>query len=209
MLPYGRRFVPLSCASLCAAGRRAPRMRPWCPSPRPLAGYRRRRSSIDGDPFFSIHLSLCSTGFHRLRRYYKRSDFCMGIGWSSLPPSSLPRRGPTQTSQGKNAGCTAAPVPTTAPTSVGFWASRSNARSPGRPGLLRASLSFGAAACLRLLPHTASRRQVGLSRDAPTCVQLPSACGCYQLAPQRTPTSYPASMPGTRSRPAAEPRNGR
>jgi hypothetical protein len=35
------------------------------------------------------------------------------------------------------------------------------------------TLTFGAAARLRLLPHTASRRQAGLSRDAPTCVQLP------------------------------------
>ena len=32
-------------------------------------------------------------------------------------------------------------------------------------------------------------------------VQLPSACGCYQLAPQRTCTSYPGSMPGTPSAP--------
>ena len=53
----------------------------------------------------------------------------------------------------------------------------------------------------RLLPHTASRRQAGLSRDAPTCVQLPSACGCFQLAPQRTCTSNPGSMPGTPRRP--------
>src|SRR6516164_5493459 len=71
------------------------------------------------------------------------------------------------------------------------------ARSPDRPGLHRASLTFGAAARLRLLPHTASRRQAGLSRDAPTCVQLPSACGCFHLAPQRTCTSNPGSMPGT------------
>jgi hypothetical protein len=96
--------------------------------------------------------------------------------------------GPMQTSQGKDTGCTAAPVPNTAPTSVGFWASRSLARSPDRPGLLRASLSFAAAARLGLPPHTASQH-----------VQLPSACGCYQLAPQRTCTSYPGSMPGTPS----------
>jgi hypothetical protein len=86
----------------------------------------------------------------------------MGIGRSSLPPSSLPledasNRGPTQTSQGKDTEFTAAPVPNTAPTSVGFWASRSLARSPSRPGLLRASLAFGAAARLRLPPHMASR----------------------------------------------------
>src|ERR1700752_3872143 len=36
-----------------------------------LSGCRRRRSSIDGDPSFSIHLSLGSTGFHRLRCYYE------------------------------------------------------------------------------------------------------------------------------------------
>ena len=49
--------------------------------------------------------------------------------------------------------------------SVGFRALRSLARSPDRPDLSKASLSFGAAACLRLLPHTASRRQgLGVSR---------------------------------------------
>ena len=40
----------------------------------------------------------------------------------------------------KDTGCTAAPGPNTAPISVGFWASRSLARSPDRPGLHRASL---------------------------------------------------------------------
>src|ERR1700726_4231552 len=37
-------------------------------------------------------------------------------------------------------------------------------------------------------------------------VHLPSACGCYQLAPQRTCTSYPGSMPGT---PRPSPAGGR
>jgi hypothetical protein len=46
-------------------------MRPACQPPRPLAGCRRKQSSIDGDPSFSIHLSLCSTGFHRLPRSYE------------------------------------------------------------------------------------------------------------------------------------------
>jgi hypothetical protein len=124
------------------------------------------------------------TGFHAPT---KRSDFCMDVGRLSLPPSGLPLaliaharwgalRGPMQTSQGKDTGCTAAPGPNTAPISVGFWASRSFARSPDRPGLHRASLTFGAAARLRLLPHTASRRQAGLSHDAPP------ACSCLRLA---------------------------
>jgi hypothetical protein len=50
--PYRRRFVPFSCASLCAAGSRARRIRPTRPSPRPLSGCRPIRSSIDGDPSF-------------------------------------------------------------------------------------------------------------------------------------------------------------
>jgi hypothetical protein len=64
-----------SCHSLAllpyAVERRARRMRPACLPPRPLAGCRRKQSSIDGDPSFSIHLSLCSTGFHRLPRSYE------------------------------------------------------------------------------------------------------------------------------------------
>src|SRR4029077_13240066 len=158
---------------------------------------------------FSIHLSLCSTGFHRLPRSYEEIRLLHGrrpvvvafFRSTASHPIAHARwgalRGPMQTSQGKDTGCTAAPGPNTAPISVGFWASRSLARSPDRPGLHRASLTFGAAARVRLLPHTASRRQAGLSRDAPSCVQLPSACGCFQLAPQRTCTSNPGSMPGT------------
>ena len=114
----------------------------------------------------------------------KRSDFWAGVGWSSLPPSGLPlHRGPVQTSPGKNTGCPAAAAPITAPASVGFWASRSKARSPGWTGLPRSSLAFGAAVRLGLLPHTASRRQHRASHDGPCCVQLPPAHGCYQLAP--------------------------
>jgi hypothetical protein len=40
-------------------------------SPCPLAGCRRKRSSFDGDPFFTLHLPLRSTDFHRLQRYYE------------------------------------------------------------------------------------------------------------------------------------------
>jgi hypothetical protein len=69
--PYWRRFVPFACALLYAAERCARRIRPACLPPRPLAGCRRKQSSIDGDPSFSIHLSLCSTGFHRLPRSYE------------------------------------------------------------------------------------------------------------------------------------------
>ena len=37
------------------------------------------------------------------------------------------------------------------------------------------------------------------SHDGDPCMQLPSARGCYQLAPQRTSTSNPVPMPGTPS----------
>src|ERR1700676_3474430 len=38
------------------------------------------------------------------------------------------------------------------------------------------------------------------SRDGRYCVQLPSARGCYHLAPRRTFTSNPVPMPGTHGR---------
>ncbi len=127
----------------------------------------------------------------------KRSDFCMGIVPSSLPPPGLPSSGPMQTSLGKSTGCPAAPAPITAPASVGFWALRSETRSPGRSGLHRGSLSFGAAVRLELLLHTASRRQGWRLPTVYPCVQLPPARGCYQLARRRTFTSNPVPMPGT------------
>ena len=141
-------------------------MRPTRPPPRPHPGCRRIRSSIDGDPSFSIHLSLCSTDFHQLPRSYEEIRLLHAHRHSRrclLP--AYRSRGPMQISQGKDTECTAAPGLNTAPISVGFRALRSLARSPDRPGLSKASLSFGAAACLRLLPHTASRRQgLGVSR---------------------------------------------
>src|ERR1700684_1276018 len=84
--------------------------------------------------------------------------------WASTRRRCLLRvyrsRGPSQISLGKNTGCPAAPAPITAPASVGFWASRLETRSPGRSGLHRGSLAFGAAVRLGLLLHTASRRQL-------------------------------------------------
>src|SRR5271166_47792 len=183
-------------------------MRPTPSPPRPHPSCRQTRSSIDGDPSFSIHLSLCSTDFHQLPRSYEEIRLLHAHRHSRrclLP--AYRSRGPMQISQGKDTECTAAPGLNTAPISVGFRALRSLARSPDRPGLSKASLAFGAAACLRLLPHTASRRQgLGVSRRRSLhCMQLPSARGCYQLAPQRTFTSNPVPMPG---RPPSTPYRG-
>jgi len=171
---------------------RAVRMRPRaCSSRPPKRGCRRVQGSIAVVPSFSIHLPLRSTGFHRLPpanaigvrpdRYYEEIRLLHGprpvvvASFGSTARGNSPG-GPMQTSLGKNTGCPAAAVPTTDPTSVGFWASRSWARSPGRIRLLRASLAFGAAVRLGLLPHTASRRQAWRLTTAS------SACSCLRLA---------------------------
>ena len=60
-----------SCASLCAAESFAARMRPSAHSFRPPKGCRRTRSSIAVVPAFSIHLLLCSAGFHQPPRSYE------------------------------------------------------------------------------------------------------------------------------------------
>ncbi len=60
-----------SCASLCAAESFAARMRPSAHPFRPPKGCRRTRSSIVVVPSFSIHLLLCSAGFHQPPRSYE------------------------------------------------------------------------------------------------------------------------------------------
>ena len=87
-------------------------MRPTRPPPRPHPGCRRTRSSIDGDPSFSIHLSLCSTDFHQLHRSYEEIRLLHAHRHSRrclLP--AYRSRGPMQISQGKDTECTAAPGP--------------------------------------------------------------------------------------------------
>ena len=145
--PYRRRFVSFVWASLCAAGRRARRMRPAFPPPPPPCGCRRRRSSIDGDPSFSIHLSLfCSTGFHRLPRSYEEIRLLHGhrlVVVASFRPTArdtrrmrdkVPLRDRARPPRVRYSGFAAAPVPLTAPTSVGFGRStRRHARRSARP----------------------------------------------------------------------------
>ena len=119
---------------------------------------------------------LCSAGITPLHRSYEEIRLLDGrrpVVVASFRPTA--RCGPAQTSPGKNTGCPAAAAPITAPASVGFWASRSKARSPGWDGLCRSSLAFGAAVRLGLLPHTASRRQHRASHDGH------AACSCLRL----------------------------
>jgi len=84
-------------------------------------GCRRTRGSIAVVPSFSIHLLLCSTGFHRLLRYYKEIRLLHGhrpVVVASF--RSTARADPCISPWVRCTGCLAAAVPTTAPTSVGF-----------------------------------------------------------------------------------------
>src|SRR5271167_1504787 len=107
----------------------AARMRPSAQPFRPPKGCRRTRSSIAVVPSFSIHLLLGSAGFRQPPRYYEEIRLLRGrrpVVVASF--GSTARGGPTQTSLGNDTGCPAAPAPTTAPASNGFWASRSKTR---------------------------------------------------------------------------------
>ncbi len=122
--------------------------------------------------------SFAPPAFAGLSAPTRRSDFCAGLGWSSSPPSSLPlsQADPPRPPRVRRVGCPAAAGLNTAPTSVGFWALRSLARSPGRPGLLRASLSLGAA-----VRQPASSPH-GLAAPEAASHDPSSACGCLRLA---------------------------
>jgi hypothetical protein len=99
--PRRCRGLSSSCSSLCAAESFADRMRPKAQSSRPPKGCRRTRGSVAVVPSFSIHLSLCSTGFHRLPRYYEEIRLLSGrrpvvvasFGSTVRAPPSLKRNG--------------------------------------------------------------------------------------------------------------------
>ena len=69
--------------------------------------------------------------------------------------------------------------------------------SDHRPGLSKASLSFGVQHASGFFPTPPRGARAWASHDGDPRMELPSARGCYQLAPQRTSTSNPVPMPGT------------
>src|SRR5436853_117748 len=78
-------------------------------APAPVRAVGRARSSIDGDPSFSTHLSLCSAGVTPLHRSYEEVRLLGGhrlVVVASFRPTA--DRGPVQTFPGKNTGCPAA-----------------------------------------------------------------------------------------------------
>jgi hypothetical protein len=67
-------------------------MRPEDPRSRPRQGCRRARSSIDRDPSFSTHLSLCSAGITPLHRSYEEIRLLGGrrlVVVASFRPTAL------------------------------------------------------------------------------------------------------------------------
>lgn len=176
-------------------------MRPTRPPPRPHPGCRRIRSSIDGDPSFSIHLSLCSTDFHQLPRSYEEirllhvhrlvvvaffqptahADPCRSPRVRTLNvlplPASIPLR--SRLDFGRRVPWHAHPI------------------GPACPRLHFRSVLQHASGFFPTWPRGA---RAWASHDGDPCMQLPSARGCYQLAPQRTFTSNPVPMPGTPTR---------
>jgi len=107
-----------------------------------------------------------------------------------------------ETSWGKDEQCPAAPVPNTAPTTVGYRASCCLAHSP------RSGPPAWGFTCVRCcgsppasIPHALTGKDsVGIM---PSCllVQLPLARGCLRQAPQRTCTPNRSSMPSAPGEP--------
>src|SRR5450759_2021006 len=156
-------------------------MRPKAWSSRPPKGCRRTRGSIVVVPSFSIHLSLCSTGFHRLHCSYEEIRLLHGhrpvvVASFRSTARADPRRSP--------------------------WVRTLDVPQPPLPLPPRPRLDFGHRVRCHGLPRASSPHRLAAPADCRLttslhCVQLPLARGCYQLAPRRTYTSNPVPMPGT------------
>src|SRR6516225_8663020 len=154
-------------------------MRPACLPPRPLAGCRRKQSSIAGDPSFSIHLSLCSTGFHRLPRSYEEirllhgrrpvvvASFRPTARTPSLTRDGVPFADPCRPPRVRTLNVLPLPAPIPLRSRLDFGRRVPLHAHPIGPACTGLHLRSVLQRAFRLLPHTASRHQAGLSRDAP------------------------------------------
>jgi len=198
--PRRCRGLSSSCSSLCAAGSRAARMRPKAWPPRPPKGCRRTRGSIVVVPSFSIHLSLCSTGFHRLHCSYEEIRLLHGhrpVVVASF--GSTARADPHRPPWVRTLDVPQPPLPLPLRPRLDFGLRVRRHAYPADPacsGVHFRSVPRFASGFFPTRPHGASRLS---SHDVANCVQLPLARGCYQLAPRRTYTSNPVPMPGTPS----------
>ena len=184
-------------------------MRPSAHPFRPPKGCRRTRSSIAVVPSFSIHLLLCSAGFHQPPRSYEEIRLLRGcrpvvVAFSGSTARADPRRPPWVSS------LDVPPLPPPIPPRprMDFGRRVSRHADPAGPACtevhLRSVLRF-ASGFFPTRPHGAS---AAVSYDDEYCMQLPPARGCYHLAPRRTFTSNPVPMPGTPSRATPSRRRG-
>ena len=88
--PRRRRDRSFSCASLFATESFAARMRPSAHPFRPPKGCRQHEAQLSGSRLSQSISSLALLAFNSLLATMRRSDFCVGVVPSSLPPSGLP-----------------------------------------------------------------------------------------------------------------------
>src|SRR5271170_633536 len=143
--------------------------------------------------------SLAPLAFASLLATMRRSDFCVGVVPSSLPPSGLP----LESDPRRPPWVMTLDVPPPRPhyrSGLEWILGVAFEDTLTRPA--RLAQGFTSVRCCGA-PRASSPH--GLTAPAPAspdggyCMQLPPARGCYHLAPRRTFTSNPVPMPGTPS----------
>ena len=106
------------------------------------------RSSIDAEPSFSIYLSLLLRRPSPASTLLRRDPTSAGpsAGRRRLLPAYRRHAGPRRPPRVRQLDVPPPSPPIPLRPRLDFWASRSLARQPGRPGLLRALLAFDTAA---------------------------------------------------------------
>ena len=139
----------------------------------------------------------------------KRSDFCMRIGIvvvASFQPTAHADRCRSPRVRTLNVLPLPASIPLRSRLDFGRcvpW--HAHPIGPACPRLHLRSVLQHASGFFPTRPRGA---RAWASHDGNPCMQLPSARGCYQLAPQRTSTSNPVPMPGTPKRAVLNPPRG-
>src|SRR5271155_3393513 len=143
--------------------------------------------------------SLAPLAFTSLLATMRRSDFCVGVVPSSLPPSGLPLEAdPRRPPWVMTLDVPPLPPPLPLRPRMDFGRRVRRHADPAGPACSGVHLRSVLRCASGFFP-TRPRGASLASRDGRDCVQLPPARGCYHLAPRRTFTSNPAPMPGTPS----------
>src|SRR5580692_2625324 len=169
----------------------------WLDRSAPRRGCRRSPGPIVVVPSFSIHLSLRSVGFHRLRCYYEEIRLPRGLRPVVVASSgSTARAGPRGSPWVRTLNVPRRPPPLPPRPRLDFGRRVRRHADPAGPACSEVhsrSVPRFASGFFPTRPHGAGS---GVSRRHRR-VRLPPARGCYQRAPRRTFTSNPVPMPGT------------